>query len=185
MFITETVHEPTVAVRIRREIRSWEPSTACPHTDTPSKSLDMQRTYRLSSPCDEFGQTDPSATDGLSRMGALSYVDWKPTREDAMKLRHMIQLAGCLSVLAVSSIVPAQAASSESNQMKQDRTSRERASSTMPRPKDCEQIKAGTADSTAESAAQKDCERSQHLGAGTGTSSCTGSGKMPSGSGPR
>ncbi|HKN86842.1 MAG TPA: hypothetical protein VJV04_08290 [Nitrospiraceae bacterium] len=98
---------------------------------------------------------------------------------------HIIQVACCVSVLAVSSIVPARAASPESNQMKQDRTTRERPSSTMPRPKDCAHIKAGTADSTAESAAQKDCESSQHLGAGTGTSSGTGSGKMQSDNGPR
>jgi len=102
-----------------------------------------------------------------------------------MSARHIMQLACCVSVLAVSSIVPARAASPESNQMKQDRTTHERPSSTMPRPKDCEHVKAGTADSTAESAAQKDCESSKHLGAGTGTSSGTGSGKMPSGSGPR
>lgn len=100
-------------------------------------------------------------------------------------IRHVVQIVCCLSVLAVSVAVPAQAASSESNQPKQDRTTRERPSSTMPSPKDCAHIKAGTADSTAESAAQKDCESSKHLGAGTGTSSGTGSGKMPSGSGSR
>jgi hypothetical protein len=103
-----------------------------------------------------------------------------------MSFRHMIQLACCVSaVLAVSPIVPAPAASPESNQMKQDRTTRERPNATTPSPKDCAHIKAGTADSTAESAAQKDCQSSLHLGAGTGTSSGTGSGKMPSGSGPR
>lgn len=100
-------------------------------------------------------------------------------------IRHIIQIACCVSILALSLTVPARAASPESNQSKQDRITRERPSSTMPSPKDCAQIKAGTADSTAESAAQKDCESSKHLGAGTGTSSGTGSGKMPSGSGPR
>lgn len=99
-------------------------------------------------------------------------------------IQRVIQIVCCVSVLTVSSIVPVRAASPESN-AKQDRTTRERSSSTMPPPKDCAQIKAGTADSTAESAAQKDCESSQHLGAGTGTSSGAGSGKMPSGSGPR
>jgi hypothetical protein len=39
--------------------------------------------------------------------------------------------------------------------------------------------------STREKAVQKDREASQHLGAGTGTSSGTGPGKMQSGSGPR
>ena len=98
---------------------------------------------------------------------------------------HVTQVVCCVSVLAVPLAVPAGAASPESNQLKQDKTIRERPSSTMPRPKDCAHIKSGTADSTAEAAAQKDCESSQHLGAGTGTSSGTGSGKMPSGSGPR
>lgn len=50
---------------------------------------------------------------------------------------------------------------------------------------DCANIKAGTADKNAESAAQKDCQSSKDLGAGTGTSSGTGSGKMESGGGPR
>jgi hypothetical protein len=98
---------------------------------------------------------------------------------------HVTQAVCCVSVLVLSLAVPAGAASPESNQLKQDKTPRERPSSTMPRPKDCSHIKSGTADSTAEAAAQKDCESSQHLGAGTGTSSGTGSGKMPSGSGPR
>ena len=84
--------------------------------------------------------------------------------------RHVIHIVCCMCVLAWSLTVPAQAASPESNQPKQDRTTRERPSSTMPSPKDCAQIKSGTADSTAESAAQKDCESSKHLGAGTGTS---------------
>jgi hypothetical protein len=98
---------------------------------------------------------------------------------------QVIQKLCCVSVLAVSLIVSAHAASPESNPSKQERTTREGSASTMPAPKDCAQIKAGTTDSTAESAARKDCERSQHLGAGTGTSSGTGTGKMQSGSGPR
>jgi hypothetical protein len=98
---------------------------------------------------------------------------------------HVTQVVCCVSVLTVSLAVPARAASPDSNQLKQDKTTRDRPSSTMPAPKDCAHIKSGTADSTAEAAAQKDCERSQHLGAGTGTSSGTGSGKMPSGSGSR
>lgn len=98
---------------------------------------------------------------------------------------HLIQTICCVSVLAVSLTVSAQAASSESKHSKQDGTSRGASFSTMPTPKDCTEIKAGTAGSTAEAAAQKDCERSQHLGAGTGTSSGTGSGKKQSGSGPR
>jgi hypothetical protein len=98
---------------------------------------------------------------------------------------QVIQTICWVSVLAVSLAVSAQAASPESKHSKQDRTTREGSASTMPAPKDCTQIKAGTADSTAESAAQKDCERSQHLGAGAGTSSGTGSGKTQPGSGPR
>lgn len=50
---------------------------------------------------------------------------------------------------------------------------------------DCANIKAGTVDKNAETAAQKDCQSSKDLGAGMGTSSGTGAGKMPSGSGPR
>ena len=98
---------------------------------------------------------------------------------------QVIQTVCCMGVLAVSLTVSAQAASPESNASKQHRFTREGSTSTMPTPKDCTQIKAGTADSTAESAAQKDCERSQHLGGGSGTSSGTGTGKMQSGSGPR
>jgi hypothetical protein len=52
-------------------------------------------------------------------------------------------------------------------------------------PSDCSNIRSGTAGSVAESAAQKDCESSRHLGAGSGTSSGTGSGKMPPAGGPR
>ena len=52
-------------------------------------------------------------------------------------------------------------------------------------PSDCSNIRSGTAGSVAESAAQKDCESSRHLGAGSGTSSGTGSGKMPPSGGPR
>lgn len=100
-------------------------------------------------------------------------------------IRHVVHIVCCMCVLAVSLTVPARATSPETNQSKQDRPTRERSSPTMPSPKDCAHIKAGTADSTAESAAQKDCESSKHLGAGTGTSSGTGSGKMPSGSGSR
>jgi hypothetical protein len=98
---------------------------------------------------------------------------------------QMIRTMCCASVLALSVSVSAQGASPESTRSKQDGTPREGSASTLPSPKDCAQIKAGTADNTAESAAQKDCERSQHLGAGTGTSSGTGSGKSQSGSGSR
>ncbi len=98
---------------------------------------------------------------------------------------QVIQTICYVSVFAVSLAASAQAASPESKPSKQDRTTREKSASTIPEPKDCSQIKAGTADSTAESAAQKDCERSQHLGAGAGTSSGTGSGKREPGSGPR
>jgi hypothetical protein len=52
-------------------------------------------------------------------------------------------------------------------------------------PTDCANIKAGTVDKNAEAAAQKDCQSSQDRGAGMGTSSGTGSGKMPPGGGPR
>jgi hypothetical protein len=52
-------------------------------------------------------------------------------------------------------------------------------------PADCAHIKQGTADKNAETAAQKDCQSSQDRGAGMGTSSGTGSGKMRSGSGAR
>jgi hypothetical protein len=72
---------------------------------------------------------------------------------------QVIQTICCVSALAVALTVSAQAASPESKHSKQDGASpRAGLASTMPAPKDCAQIKAGTADSTAESAAQKDCE---------------------------
>jgi hypothetical protein len=106
--------------------------------------------------------------------------------------RHQAVHIGCsISVLALLSMtVPADAASSGSDpsqpQSKQaGRTTPEGSGTTIPRPDDCAHIKDGTAGGTSQSAAQKDCERSQHLSGGTGTSSGTGSGKRQSGSGPR
>jgi len=55
----------------------------------------------------------------------------------------------------------------------------------LPKPDDCEQIRAGTSGSVPEAASERDCKRSQMLEGGTGTSSGTGSGKRQPGSGPR
>jgi hypothetical protein len=52
---------------------------------------------------------------------------------------QVIQTICCVSVLAVSLTVSAQAASPESNLSKQQRTTREGSASTMPSPKDTDQ----------------------------------------------
>lgn len=102
-----------------------------------------------------------------------------------MRRYQFVQTLCGVSFLAFTWTLPAEAASPESKHSTQSGAAQGGSTSTMPAPKDCSQIKSGTADNTAQSAAQKDCERSQHLGAGTGTSSGTGSGKMPPGSGSR
>lgn len=103
-----------------------------------------------------------------------------------MTHRHVTYVASWLSVLTLSMTIPTYGASPEPKPSKQsERTSREGAGATIPRPDDCSQIKEGTPDGTSQAAARKDCERSKHLGGGTGTSSGTGSGKQPSGSGSR
>ena len=55
----------------------------------------------------------------------------------------------------------------------------------IPKAQDCDKIRGGTGGSVTESAAEKDCQSSHDLGAGSGTSSGTGSGKMAPGQGPR
>ena len=100
--------------------------------------------------------------------------------------RHLTYVAGCLSVLTLSMTIAAHGASPESKPSKPSEGSpHQRSGATIPRPDDCSQIKEGTPDGTSQAAAQKDCERSKHLSGGTGTSSGTGSGKQPSGSGSR
>ena len=80
-------------------------------------------------------------------------------------------------------------AETKSDARKSDkRSSQEKASGTqqkVPKVQDCEQVKSGSGGGVTESAAEKDCESSRHLGAGSGTSSGTGSGKMAPGQGPR
>ena len=66
-------------------------------------------------------------------------------------------------------------------QQGESRTSEEK----IAEPDDCSNIRSGTTGSASEAAAQKDCESSRHLGAGSGVSSGTGSGKMRPGGGSR
>jgi membrane protease subunit (stomatin/prohibitin family) len=97
----------------------------------------------------------------------------------------VIVLAGGLVLPAFSAAEKApqrqQPAATQKQEQKQEKTS----GGTIPVPKDCDQIGSGTTGSVPQAAAKKDCEASKHLGADSGTSSGTGSGKMQSGSGPR